>query len=59
MYVSDGSAKAPMDFAIVAGWQALATAILPKEIDGDLLRLVHLSNEVGQKWRWSTCICPY
>ncbi|TPX39930.1 hypothetical protein SeMB42_g06180 [Synchytrium endobioticum] len=45
MYVSNGNAKAPMDFAIVAGWQALVTAILPKEIDGDLLRLVHLSNE--------------
>lgn len=45
MYVSNGNVKAPMDFAIVAGWQALVTAILPKEIDGDLLRLVHLSNE--------------
>ncbi|RKO84929.1 MaoC like domain-containing protein [Blyttiomyces helicus] len=33
---------APMDFAIVAGWQAIVTALL--EIDGDLLRLVHLSN---------------
>ncbi|KAJ3041629.1 3-oxoacyl-[acyl-carrier-protein] synthase [Rhizophlyctis rosea] len=36
---------APMDFAIVAGWRSLVTAILPKEIDGDLLRLVHLSNQ--------------
>ncbi|KAJ3195403.1 3-oxoacyl-[acyl-carrier-protein] synthase [Irineochytrium annulatum] len=39
------SVKAPMDFGIVAGWRSLVTAILPKEIDGDLLRLVHLSNE--------------
>ncbi|KAJ3096841.1 3-oxoacyl-[acyl-carrier-protein] synthase [Phlyctochytrium planicorne] len=39
------SAVAPMDFGIVAGWRSLVTAILPKEIDGDLLRLVHLSNE--------------
>ncbi|KAI8919392.1 fatty acid synthase [Powellomyces hirtus] len=36
---------APMDFAIVAAWRSLVTAILPKEIDGDLLKLVHLSNE--------------
>jgi fatty acid synthase subunit alpha len=35
---------APMDFAIVAGWQAIMKAIFPKEIDGDLLKLVHLSN---------------
>ncbi|KAI8855120.1 acyl transferase domain-containing protein [Chytridium lagenaria] len=39
------SSIAPMDFGIVAGWRSLVTAILPKEIDGDLLRLVHLSNE--------------
>ncbi|KAJ3188792.1 3-oxoacyl-[acyl-carrier-protein] synthase [Gaertneriomyces sp. JEL0708] len=36
---------APMDYGIVAAWRSLVTAILPKEIDGDLLRLVHLSNE--------------
>ncbi|KAJ3130628.1 3-oxoacyl-[acyl-carrier-protein] synthase, partial [Physocladia obscura] len=36
---------APMDFGIVAGWQSIVTAILPKEIDGDLLKLVHLGNE--------------
>ncbi|KAL2913765.1 fatty acid synthase alpha subunit Lsd1 [Polyrhizophydium stewartii] len=41
----DSSAVAPMDFAIVAGWRSLVTALQPKEIDGDLLRLVHLSNE--------------
>ncbi|KAJ1548194.1 3-oxoacyl-[acyl-carrier-protein] synthase [Nowakowskiella sp. JEL0078] len=41
----EGDLKAPMDFAIVAGWNPIVTAILPKEIDGDLLRLVHLSNE--------------
>nr|BAA36384.1 fatty acid synthetase [Schizosaccharomyces pombe] len=35
---------APMDFAIVVGWQAITKAIFPKAIDGDLLRLVHLSN---------------
>jgi fatty acid synthase subunit alpha len=35
---------APMDFAIVAGWQAIMKAIFPKDIDGDLLKLVHLSN---------------
>ncbi|KAJ1554524.1 3-oxoacyl-[acyl-carrier-protein] synthase, partial [Nowakowskiella sp. JEL0078] len=41
----EGDLKAPMDFAIVVGWKPIVTAILPKEIDGDLLRLVHLSNE--------------
>ncbi|KAL0065236.1 fatty acid synthase alpha subunit Lsd1 [Marasmius tenuissimus] len=35
---------APMDFAIVAGWQAIIKSIFPQAIDGDLLRLVHLSN---------------
>lgn len=35
---------APMDFAIVIGWKAIMKAIFPKTIDGDLLRLVHLSN---------------
>ncbi|KAI8915921.1 hypothetical protein EDD86DRAFT_221808, partial [Gorgonomyces haynaldii] len=34
----------PLDFAIVVGWKSLVTALQPKEIDGDLLRLVHLSN---------------
>ncbi|KAK9446830.1 acyl transferase domain-containing protein [Limtongia smithiae] len=35
---------APMDFAIVAGWQSIIKALFPKAIDGDLLRLLHLSN---------------
>ncbi|KAK9477444.1 acyl transferase domain-containing protein [Lipomyces japonicus] len=35
---------APMDFAIVVGWKAILKALFPKTIDGDLLRLVHLSN---------------
>jgi fatty acid synthase subunit beta len=35
---------APMDFAIVVGWKAIMKAVFPKQIDGDLLRLVHLSN---------------
>ena len=35
---------APMDFAIVAGWKAITKPIFPKMIDGDLLKLVHLSN---------------
>ncbi|OBZ72637.1 Fatty acid synthase subunit beta [Grifola frondosa] len=36
--------QAPMDFAIVTGWQAIMQAIFPSAIDGDLLKLVHLSN---------------
>lgn len=35
---------APMDFAIVIGWKAIMKAIFPATVDGDLLRLVHLSN---------------
>jgi fatty acid synthase subunit beta len=35
---------APMDFAIVIGWKAITKPIFPRAIDGDLLRLVHLSN---------------
>ncbi|KAI1007020.1 Fatty acid synthase subunit beta [Podosphaera aphanis] len=35
---------APMDFAIVVGWKAITKPIFPKSIDGDLLKLVHLSN---------------
>ncbi|KAL5526485.1 FAS2 [Sanghuangporus sanghuang] len=38
------SVQAPMDFAIVTGWQAIMKAVFPESIDGDLLRLVHLSN---------------
>ncbi|KAF8753393.1 fatty acid synthase [Rhizoctonia solani] len=36
--------QAPMDFAIVTGWQAIMRSIFPKAVDGDLLKLVHLSN---------------
>ena len=36
--------QAPMDFAIVLGWKAIIRTLFSKEIDGDLLRLVHLSN---------------
>ena len=35
---------APMDFAIVIGWKAIMKAIFPKCVDGDILKLVHLSN---------------
>ncbi|CAK7910767.1 fatty acid synthase subunit beta [[Candida] anglica] len=35
---------APMDFAIVIGWRAIMKSIFPKSVDGDLLKLVHLSN---------------
>lgn len=41
----NGTVQAPLDFAIVTGWQAIIQAIFPESIDGDLLKLVHLSNE--------------
>ncbi|EKM78079.1 hypothetical protein AGABI1DRAFT_61049 [Agaricus bisporus var. burnettii JB137-S8] len=42
--VRNDSVQAPMDFAIVTGWQAIMRSIFPADIDGDLLKLVHLSN---------------
>ncbi|ORX59428.1 fatty acid synthase [Hesseltinella vesiculosa] len=46
VYVDRGQKMiyAPMDFAIVVGWKAIIKAIFPRDIDGDLLKLVHLSN---------------
>ncbi|CAL9729237.1 fatty acid synthase subunit beta [Monosporozyma unispora] len=45
-FVARGGRKllAPMDFAIVVGWRAIIKAIFPETVDGDLLKLVHLSN---------------
>ena len=37
---------APMDFGIVAGWKAITKPIFPRSINGDLLKLVHLSNGI-------------
>lgn len=34
-----------MDYAIVASWKAVIGGLFPREINGDLLHLVHLSNE--------------
>ncbi|KAF7326259.1 Fatty acid synthase [Mycena kentingensis (nom. inval.)] len=42
--VRNEQVAAPMDFAIVTGWQAIMKSIFPAAIDGDLLRVVHLSN---------------
>jgi fatty acid synthase subunit beta, fungi type len=41
--------NAPMDFAIVVGWKAITKPIFPRTIDGDLLKLVHLSNQYRMK----------
>ncbi|MCJ1378643.1 beta subunit of fatty acid synthetase [Xylographa soralifera] len=35
---------APMDFAIVVAWKALMKPLFAREIDCDILKLVHLSN---------------
>ena len=37
---------APMDFGIVSGWKAITKPIFPRSINGDLLKLVHLSNGI-------------
>lgn len=39
-----GIFKAPLDFAIVIAWESLIKTLFLKEIDGDILQLVHLSN---------------
>lgn len=38
---------APMDFAIVVVWRAVIKSLFPAQIDGDLLKLVHLSNRIA------------
>jgi len=38
------SLQAPLDLAIVAAWEPLIKTIFPKEIDGNIFRLLHLSN---------------
>lgn len=45
-YISTDPSKvrAPMDFAIVVGWKALVSTLFMKFVNGDLLKLVHLSN---------------
>ena len=35
---------APMDFAIVAAWKPLIQPLFSRDVQGDLLKLVHLSN---------------
>ncbi|KAG5638483.1 hypothetical protein H0H81_012415 [Sphagnurus paluster] len=42
--VRNDNVQAPMDFAIVTGWKAIMKSIFPTNIDGDLLKLVHMSN---------------
>ncbi|BGP41220.1 fatty acid synthase alpha subunit Lsd1 [Rhodotorula kratochvilovae] len=36
--------QVPLDFAIKLSWKAIMKPIFPSEVDGDLLKLVHLSN---------------
>ncbi|KAI0130232.1 acyl transferase domain-containing protein [Xylariales sp. AK1849] len=35
----------PLDFSIVLGWKSITRALLQRPAQGDLLRLVHLSNQ--------------
>lgn len=41
---SNRALLAPMDYAIVVGWRVIIKAIFPETVDGDLLKLVHMSN---------------
>ncbi len=38
---------APMDFAIVVAWESVIKCLFPEKVDGDLLKLVHLSNKIS------------
>ena len=40
----DGKLYAPLDYAMVAGWKSVIRALFAKNIEGDLLSLVHLGN---------------
>ncbi|PVV05312.1 hypothetical protein BB560_000171 [Smittium megazygosporum] len=44
MVPTNNKVFAPMDYAIKLGWVPICKAMFPKFIDGDLLKLVHLSN---------------
>ncbi|KAJ3353681.1 3-oxoacyl-[acyl-carrier-protein] synthase [Allomyces javanicus] len=46
LFVEKGQDKlaAPLDYAIVAGWKTVVQPLFSTLIDGDLLKLVHLSN---------------
>jgi 3-oxoacyl-ACP reductase-like protein/malonyl CoA-acyl carrier protein transacylase/acyl dehydratase len=39
-----GKSVVPIDYAIVVGWKAVILPLFSSELDGDLLKLVHLSN---------------
>lgn len=43
---ADGRVRVPLDFAIVAGWEAMMRALLSDLIEGDVLQLVHASNSL-------------
>jgi len=43
-----GNVTAPMDYAIVVAWKAITKPLFCESLDGNLLDLVHLSNEFKQ-----------
>jgi fatty acid synthase subunit alpha len=46
-YAESSQHAAPMDFAIVIAWEAVIKCLFPESVDGDLLKLVHLSNSIN------------
>lgn len=44
-----GDEEVPLDFAMVTCWEAVIKALFSDSIKGDILRLVHLSNEIISK----------
>lgn len=42
----NGSAEAPIDISIMAGWRPLARALFVEELQSNLLKLVHLTNGI-------------
>ena len=42
--IGSKATQTPLDFAIVVSWKSLIRSLFPKEVDGNILNLVHLSN---------------
>ena len=42
--IGSNATQTPLDFAIVVSWKSLIRSLFPKEVDGNILNLVHLSN---------------
>lgn len=59
LYTRDSPGKKTpvlMDYVIVLAWQSVIKCIFPEAVDGDLLKLVHLSNRISYMSDQSICV---